>query len=63
MVTNEQKITALEWGIEALELRLRDSANNPNPIIQLLRRDTKEKIIILRKMKTDLEANQNDINT
>ncbi len=63
MVSNEQKTEALEWGIEALELRVRDSANNPNPIVQLLRRDTKEKIIILKKMKTDLETNQNDINT
>ena len=63
MVTNEQKITALEWGIAALELRVKESANNPNSTTQLIRRDTKEQIIILRKMKTDLEANQNDINT
>jgi len=51
-----RKISALEWGIHALEIELQQSVDISSRFVQLIRKEGQEKINVLTKIKAELEA-------
>jgi hypothetical protein len=59
MTTSAEKISALEWGIYALELKIKEAGyNQNNPLVMLVIVETKGKINVLTEMKAELGAKE-----